>query len=719
MTFRIRVAPTFGNVITRVVATVSLSALLSACGTSRARAPSPRPAPTPADLPAIPAIDGPLRITITYPLPDALLPPVDSNFIFGSTGTGRATLTINGAGIEVAPNGAFLAFLPVPDDGVYHIQATEDGQRVTREYQLRTTPAPTVPSAGATILASTIEPSGALALRYGETIEVSFLGTSGGQATLRLPDGDRIHLVEQSVATGASADIANFSSRLPAAGLTTGVSRYTGVAPAGDWVAIDTTVAWPTLGNALNAGSVIGMVFELAQTDTLAERLAGEAGVRLPTRAERDSIGQLAQRFRSVADSLLSFADRFPYINLRTAILELIVGTDTARLPMPTNMNALPPAQPISGYAQPPAGAMHDWTARGRPGLNGPFHWFFPPGTQFAIDAERNGFFRVRLAPDVSTWVATGDVRLHETGTPEPEANVTGVRLLPDSAHVDVRINMPQKMPFRVDAEERSIEITVYSATSAANFFQYGALDPLIRRASWSQPADGVFRVRIELTAPVWGWLPFYDEAGALIVRIRRPPLIDAERPLKGLRIAIDAGHPPGGGTGPTGLTEAEANLGVAIKLRPLLEAAGATVLMTRAEAGPVDLGARPRMATEWNAHVLVSLHNNAFPDGVNPFVNHGTSVYYYQPHSVDLAMITLEALLEELGTRDIGIGRADLALVRPSWMPSILSETLFMMVPQQESALRDALVQERIARAHLEALERFLLSRAAQSPAR
>jgi N-acetylmuramoyl-L-alanine amidase len=90
--------------------------------------------------------------------------------------------------------------------------------------------------------------------------------------------------------------------------------------------------------------------------------------------------------------------------------------------------------------------------------------------------------------------------------------------------------------------------------------------------------------------------------------------------------------------------------------------------------------------------------------------------VYYYQPHSVDLAMITLEELLEELGTRDIGIGRADLALVRPSWMPSILSETMFMMVPQQEAALRDPLVQERIARAHIDALERFLRSRATRA---
>jgi N-acetylmuramoyl-L-alanine amidase len=124
-------------------------------------------------------------------------------------------------------------------------------------------------------------------------------------------------------------------------------------------------------------------------------------------------------------------------------------------------------------------------------------------------------------------------------------------------------------------------------------------------------------------------------------------------------------------------------------------------------------------MATEWNAHVLLSLHNNAFPDGVNPFVNHGTSVYYFQPHSVDLAKLTLRELLDELGMRDIGIGRADLALVRPSWMPSILSETLFMMVPQQEAALRDALVQERIARAHLRALEAFLRERASRAARR
>jgi N-acetylmuramoyl-L-alanine amidase len=242
---------------------------------------------------------------------------------------------------------------------------------------------------------------------------------------------------------------------------------------------------------------------------------------------------------------------------------------------------------------------------------------------------------------------------------------------------------------------------------------QYGGLDPLVERAAWSQTATGEFVIDLELTEPVWGYATSYDPTNALVVTIRRPPAIDAERPLEGLLIAVDAGHPPGGGTGPTGLTEAEANLAVARALQPMLEAAGASVLMIRTDPMPVDLGSRPRLAAEMDADILVSLHNNAFPDGVNPFQNNGTSVYYYQPHSLDLAKAVQAELLTELRLRDIGIGRADLALARPTWMPSVLSETMFMMVPQQENALRDRSVQRRIAEAHLRALERFVRGRA------
>ena len=118
-------------------------------------------------------------------------------------------------------------------------------------------------------------------------------------------------------------------------------------------------------------------------------------------------------------------------------------------------------------------------------------------------------------------------------------------------------------------------------------------------------------------------------------------------------------------------------------------------------------------MAADSNAHVLVSVHNNAFPDGVNPFENNGTSAYYFHPRSARLAAHMQRELLDELRLRDIGIGRADLALVRPTWMPAVLTETMFLMIPQQEAALRNPDVQRRIAEAHVRALEAFLRERA------
>jgi N-acetylmuramoyl-L-alanine amidase len=250
---------------------------------------------------------------------------------------------------------------------------------------------------------------------------------------------------------------------------------------------------------------------------------------------------------------------------------------------------------------------------------------------------------------------------------------------------------------------------------SRANFFQYGGLDPLLTYAEWSQPADSTFRVSIHLDQPVWGYHIGYDDGGALVLRVRRPPAIDPAAPLRGLYIGVDAGH--GGADratrGPTGLTEADANLYISLRLRDLLEAAGARVLMTRVTDATVALGDRPAMASDSGVHVLVSVHNNAFPDGVNPWTNNGTSTYYYHPRSADLARDMQRELLHELGLRDIGYGRADLALARPTWMPAVLTETMFMMVPEHEAALRDPAVHERIARAHVRALESFVRRRA------
>jgi N-acetylmuramoyl-L-alanine amidase len=202
-------------------------------------------------------------------------------------------------------------------------------------------------------------------------------------------------------------------------------------------------------------------------------------------------------------------------------------------------------------------------------------------------------------------------------------------------------------------------------------------------------------------------------ERDDLVLEIRRPPAIEGGHPLRGRVIALDPGHPPAGANGPTGLREAEANLAIALALKPMLEAEGARVVLTRTADVPLDLWPRVALAQAAGAELLVSIHNNALPDGLNPFTNSGASVYYNQPRSIPLARAVQAALVRRLGVRDLGIGRGDLALVRPTWMPSVLTEGLFMILPEQEAALRSPEGVRRYAEAVRDGVREFLRGRA------
>ena len=83
--------------------------------------------------------------------------------------------------------------------------------------------------------------------------------------------------------------------------------------------------------------------------------------------------------------------------------------------------------------------------------------------------------------------------------------------------------------------------------------------------------------------------------------------------------------------------------------------------------------------------------------------------MYYYHPRSVGLARELSRALVRQLGFRDLGFGRGDLALARPTWMPSALTEGLFMMLPDQEAVLVSDEGQWRYARGVVEGVAAFL----------
>ncbi|MBI2614730.1 MAG: N-acetylmuramoyl-L-alanine amidase, partial [Gemmatimonadetes bacterium] len=397
--------------------------------------------------------------------------------------------------------------------------------------------------------------------------------------------------------------------------------------------------------------------------------------------------------------------------------LEAIVGDDTARARWPLRVGVVDPARPRVIYVDDDTAGtgLTDSALAGRAAPYATYHWFFPTGTVAAVNGRWNDQIRLRLSRASVAWVDAVEVHPLPVGTPPPGGTTGGsVRLFPEERAVTLRVPLPARIPFRVDEDERSLRLTLYGMAADLDFMQYGPEDPLIRRLWFAQPREDETEIRVDLAAPVWGYRTRWRGSDLLLV-IRRPPEIDQRRPLRGRRIAVDPGHPPLGAVGPTGVREPEVTLAVGRKLQRLLERAGATVILLRSSDAPIDLAPRVVHAERADADVLVSIHANALPDGVNPFINNGTSVYYFQPRSLELARALNRALVRQFGFRDLGVGRADLALARPTWMPAALCEGLFLMLPDQEAVLASEEGQWRYARGIVEGLEEFLRGSAAR----
>lgn len=377
-----------------------------------------------------------------------------------------------------------------------------------------------------------------------------------------------------------------------------------------------------------------------------------------------------------------------------------------------------------------PASAVNDTDrvtiARPAPGNGQEYKWFLFPGTVVKITgsqkASGDDFVRIELDSGQIAWVLRSELQAQHISTTAPPGfvgdsvapvrRIGTVRVLPSLDWIDVEIPLTgPPPPYLVEESDRTMSLLVYGVTDApviSTMLQ--PADPYFNSIS-STPEPTRVRYSINLNSAPYGYLVMWQQ-GTLIFRVRRPPRVsDVSSPLRGLTITVDPGHPPAGATGPTGLYEWDAVLQVGLRVRDLLIQRGVNVVMTRTTPDPVDLGLRPIISRRANAHALVSIHLNAFPDGVNPFVNNGTLTLYFWPHSIPLALATQAALLAELGLRDNGAKYQNLAVARGTWMPSILTEGAFVIMPDQEAALRTPTYQEAYATAIVRGLESYFAS--------
>jgi N-acetylmuramoyl-L-alanine amidase len=620
-------------------AVLPLLIFLSACASGRGAAPAPGAAADigPVGLPPVPPTTGrPLDIRVVSPGAQASVGARDSTFVFGSIGSGDATLTINGASVPVAPNGAFLAFLPVPPASAprYELVATRGSETARRAVPVRVPVRRPLPATGRLVVDSgSVGPAGRLALRAAEPVRVSVRAPRNATVWLALGADRRVPLVDAVAARGT-----------PAAA---GDDAATG------WV---TEVPAGTLAAAPDARLVIAR-----GADTVRLRVAR------PTLADRGGAG----------DSTL-------------------LARDWVQL------------------GRPAAVADTDRVIVGRPTPDGTYKWFFAPGTPVERTGAQGGAVRVRLDQQLEVWVDSGDVVPLPAGWAPARRVAGGARVVPAAEWADLVIPLAERPPYQIVERGDQIDVVLYGTTLSPDILPlWGtATDSLVRQVVWEQEATDRVRVTLRLGEAPFGYLALWDPTrSSFVLRVRRTPTVDPARPLRGMRIVVDAGHPPGGATGPTGLWEPAAVLPVSERVRDLLQQRGATVVMTRTTAEPVPLGDRGIMARRANGHAFVSIHLNAFPDGVNPFANAGTSTLFFHQHSEPLARLVQREMVRRFRIRDLGIHYQNLAVARPPWMPAILTEGLFLMFPEQEAALRSPEGRELYARAVADGVEEYFRS--------
>ena len=361
------------------------------------------------------------------------------------------------------------------------------------------------------------------------------------------------------------------------------------------------------------------------------------------------------------------------------------------------------------------AGSDTDAVVIARPVPGGTYKWFIIPGTILRQTGRQGDAVRVQLDRGLEVWVDVSDVTPLPFGTPVPRRVVSNARLVPADGWVDLVLPMNARPAYRVDGLGNTLRLTLHGVTGNTDIVWFQRADPFVRDVQWTNEATDRAVYTVQLQSDVYGWLVFW-RGDALVLRMRRAPVIDAANPLRGLRIAVDPGHPPVGSTGPTGLYEGVATLAVGERVQRLLSQRGAVPIMTRTTAAPVPLGDRPILARQADAQAFVSIHLNAKPDGANPYLNNGSGTYYFQPQSAGLARAIQSRLIPRLGLSDEGAWFDNLAVVRAPWMPSVLVEGAYVIVPEQEAALRTPEFQEAYALAIVEGLEIWFRRLAAAS---
>jgi N-acetylmuramoyl-L-alanine amidase len=286
-----------------------------------------------------------------------------------------------------------------------------------------------------------------------------------------------------------------------------------------------------------------------------------------------------------------------------------------------------------------------------------------------------------------------------------------------------VRVPLGIKVPYEIvtTPDGSQVKISLFNTVSNTDWVDYKCSSRVVQSVQWFQDDTETYSLRVNTRPDSWWGYDARFENTVFVLELKSPPALNSgDNPMKGIVVAVDAGHSTDtGAIGPLGTLEKDVNLSIAKSLEQKLIVEGVTVVMTRKgdESGTVGLYDRRRTAVESNADIFVSVHNNALPEGENPFEKNGYGIYYFHPQSLSLAREIHQSYGETFGIgrgsstvlRDDYMHYGDLALTRPPQFPAVLTESAYIIVPREEALLLSKPFQDEIAYAITAGIKRYV----------
>ncbi len=211
--------------------------------------------------------------------------------------------------------------------------------------------------------------------------------------------------------------------------------------------------------------------------------------------------------------------------------------------------------------------------------------------------------------------------------------------------------------------------------------------------------------VKLELTFEYGAYCAIAEEDNALVITVYSQRS-NSSNVLQDRLIVVDPGHGVDPGTIGLvlGVTDAYVGLDVGLRLRDLLEAQGATVIMTRESDVRVPLNDRPALSNQVEADLFISIHGNANTNRAK----RGIETYYYAPTTNahlyaqnvvrnSLAQNISDALGMVTG-QPSEVRKSNLAVLRENNHPSVLVEAGYLSNAEDEALLATEAYRQQLA---------------------